>query len=41
MEDYDKAIEDHLLKERIARGYTVREPSDYKDSSVERWNRDA
>jgi len=39
--DYDKAMEDHLAAERAARGYTIREPSDYKDSSVERWNQDA
>lgn len=41
LEDYDKAMEDHLREERIARGYTLREPSDYKGSSVERWNQDA
>lgn len=39
--DYDKAMEDHLLAERAARGYTLREPSDYKDSSVPRWAQDA
>lgn len=41
LEDYDKAMEDHLREERITRGYTLREPSDYKGSSVERWNQDA
>lgn len=41
VEDYDNAIESHLKRERIARGYTVREPSDYLGSSVERWNQDA
>ena len=41
LEDYDKAMEEHLKEQRIARGYTLREPSDYKGSSVERWNQDA
>ena len=41
LEDYDKAMEDHLTTERIARGYTSREPSEYKGSSIERWNQDA
>lgn len=41
LEDYDKALEDHLKKERIARGYTTREPSDYAGSSVPRWAQDA
>ena len=39
--DYDKAMEDHLLEERTARGYTLREPSDYAGSSVRRWAQDA
>ena len=39
--DYDKAMEAHLLAERVARGYTLREPSDYKDSTVPRWAQDA
>ena len=39
--DYDKAVEDHLLAERIERGYTTREPSDYAGSSVPRWAQDA
>lgn len=39
--DYDKAMEDHLLEERTARGYTLREPSDYRGSSVPRWAQDA
>ena len=34
-------MEDHLLKERIARGYTLREPSDYKDDPYERFAQDA
>lgn len=40
-EDYDKAMEEHLLNERIARGYTLREPSDYKDDPYERFAQDA
>ena len=39
--DYNKALEDHLKEERIARGYTLREPSEYKGSTVERWAQDA
>lgn len=39
--DYDAAMEAHLLAERTARGYTIREPSDYKDSEVPRWKQDA
>ena len=39
--DYDRAMEDHLLAERSERGYTTREPSDYKDSTVPRWAQDA
>lgn len=38
---YDEAIEEHLLAERSARGYTVREPSLYLNSSNERWASDA
>ena len=41
VDDYDFAMEEHLRKEREARGYTVREPSDYKGSSVARWAQDA
>ena len=40
-DDYDRAMEEHLTAERCARGYTSREPSEYKDSSVPRWARDA
>ena len=39
--DYDKAMEAHLLAERTARGYTLREPSDYAGSTVPRWAQDA
>lgn len=38
---YDDAIEEHLLAERSARGYTVREPSLYLNSSNQRWASDA
>ena len=38
---YDDAIEQHLLEERSARGYTVREPSLYLNSTNERWASDA
>lgn len=39
--DYNRALEDHMLKVRTARGYDTREPSDYKDSAVPRWAADA
>ena len=39
--DYDAAMESHLRSEREARGYTLREPSDYAGSSVPRWAQDA
>ena len=39
--DYDKVIEDHLKTQRVLRGYAVRQPSDYKDSTVQRWAQDA
>lgn len=38
---YDNAMEEYLKEVRIARGYTVREPSDYKDSQNLRWKQDA
>ena len=41
MADYDRAVEEHLLAERTARGYTTREPSDYAGSAVPRWAQDA
>jgi len=41
VEDYDHAMEDHLRREREERGYTTREPSDYKDSAITRWAQDA
>lgn len=39
--DYDDAMEAHLKAEREARGYTLREPSDYAGSTVPRWAQDA
>ena len=41
IEDYDRVMEEHLKEERIARGYTLREPSDYKDDPYERFAQDA
>lgn len=38
---YDNAMEDHLDAEKSARGYTKREPSDYTNSTVERYRQDA
>lgn len=40
-QDYDNAMEEHLLMQRTARGYTLREPSDYKDDPYERFAQDA
>lgn len=40
-EDFNRALEDHLLSERIARGYDTREPTIYASSSVPRWRQDA
>lgn len=41
VQDYDEAMENYLKEVCIARGYTTREPSDYKDSTVQRWKQDA
>ena len=41
IDDFDAAMEAHLRAEREHRGYTTREPSDYRDSSVPRWKQDA
>ena len=41
LEDFDKAMEDHLQAERFGRGYTTREPDSYLTSSVPRWAQDA
>lgn len=41
VKEYDDAMEKYLRDTRTARGYSLREPSDYKDSSVPRWSQDA
>lgn len=41
VEDYNAALEEHLRKERVDRGYDTREPSQYINSTVERWRQDA
>ena len=41
LQDYDNIMEQHLYDERVARGYTKREPSDYFNSTNERWAQDA
>lgn len=38
---YDAEMERHLDKEKAARGYTKREPSDYANSTVARYKQDA
>ena len=38
---YDSAMEEHLDAEKDARGYTKREPSDYANSTVQRYKQDA
>jgi hypothetical protein len=39
--EYDAAMEDHLVQERSARGYTTREPTAYLASGNARWASDA
>ena len=41
VDDYNRAVEDHLMAERMERGYDTREPSLYINSSVHRWSQDA
>lgn len=41
LEEYDAAMEDHLVQERSARGYTTREPTAYLASGNARWAQDA
>ncbi len=41
LEEYDAAMEDHLILERSARGYTTREPDCYLASANPRWAQDA
>ena len=41
LDEYDAAMEDHLVQERSARGYTTREPDAYLSSANPRWAKDA
>ncbi len=41
VDDYNRAVEDLLMAERMERGYDTREPSLYINSSVHRWSQDA
>ncbi len=41
LDEYDAAMEDHLIRERSARGYTTREPDCYLASANPRWAQDA
>lgn len=41
LEEYDAAMEEHLVQERSARGYTTREPTAYLASANPRWAQDA
>ncbi len=41
IDDYDQAMEQHLIAEREERGYTTREPDSYLASSHPRWKQDA
>lgn len=40
-EDYTEALEAHIKSAREERGYTEREPSEYRGSKVARWASDA
>ena len=40
-DDYDRAMENYITEVRSQRGYTLREPSSYKDSAEPRWRSDA
>lgn len=39
--DYDVVMENYITEVRSQRGYTLREPSSYKDSAEPRWRSDA
>ena len=39
--DYDKILEQHISNTCKQRGYTTRQPSEYINSTVERWKQDA
>ena len=40
-DDYDRAMEDYIRQMRIDRGYTLREPSEYKGDPYPRFAQDA
>ena len=40
-QDYDDALEARLREVREERGYTTREPSEWRDTDVPRWQQDA
>lgn len=39
--DYDTIMEEHIYNARYARGYTLREPTEFVTSSIPRWKQDA
>jgi hypothetical protein len=41
VEDYDRIMENYLTSVRSERGYTTREPDDYINSEIPRWQQDA
>lgn len=41
LDDYNAALEAYLKEVRSLRGYTDRDPSEYYNSTVERWAQDA
>lgn len=41
VQDYDKILEQHISSTCKQRGYTTRQPSEYINSTVERWKQDA
>ena len=41
LEEFDRAMEEHLIGERSERGYTTREPDSYLTSANPRWSQDA
>ena len=41
VDDYDMVMEEHIYNARYARGYTLREPTEFVTSSIPRWKQDA
>ena len=41
VQDYDRVMEEHIYNARYARGYTLREPTQFVTSSIPRWKQDA